>query len=145
MQMEYAEITLADYDAVLELWQQTEHIGLSEADSRENVGAYLVRNPGLSLLVRHQGAVIAAVLCGHDGRRGYLHHLAVNPAFRQQGIGADLVARCLQRLGAVGIDKCNIFLFADNAAGQQFWTRRGWSQRSDLKVFSKPIEVRREP
>ena len=71
------------------------------------------------------GTVIAAVLCGHDGRRGYLHHLAVDAGHRRQGLGRALVERCLARLAVAGIPKCNIFLFNDNAEGRRFWESSG--------------------
>jgi putative acetyltransferase len=89
-----SEMTIAEYDEVLALWQATEIMGLSEADSREGVAAYLQRNDGLSLLARHSGRLVGAVLCDHDGRRAYLHHLAVARDFRHRGIGRALVAIC---------------------------------------------------
>jgi N-acetylglutamate synthase len=81
--------------------------------------------------------IIGAVLCGHDGRRGYLHHLAVAAACRRKGIGRALVEACLTGLGSVGIPKCNIFLLADNELGKTFWTHNGWNDRCDLKVLQK--------
>jgi N-acetylglutamate synthase len=131
------EMTPADYDDVLALWQCTENVGLSDADSRENVRAYFVRNPGLSLVARHDGRLVGAVLCGHDGRRGYLHHLAVAPEYRRGGIGTRLVETCLSLLARVGIPKVNIFLFRDNDAGRRFWLRKGWTERGELDVLSK--------
>jgi len=78
------------------------------------------------------------VLCGHDGRRGYLHHLAVDADFRRNGLGRALVDRCLEELKAAGIDRCNIFLYADNEPGERFWKSTGWYAR-DLKVLSRDI------
>jgi N-acetylglutamate synthase len=82
--------------------------------------------------------IIGAVLSGHDGRRGYLHHLAVAPDCRRQGIGRALVDACLDGLAALGIQKCNIFLLADNDLGKAFWKHNGWNERDDLKVLQKP-------
>jgi len=132
-------MTIGDYDAVLGLWQATEGIGLSESDTREAVASFLQRNPGLSCVARDaSGGVVGAVLCGHDGRRGYLHHLAVARACRGQGLGRRLVERCLQQLGALGILKCNVFLFAGHAAGESFWRHNGWQARTDLRVLQRP-------
>jgi len=131
-------MTNEDYDAVLGLWQATEGIGLNESDTAEAVASYLGRNPGLSCVARDaSGGVVGAVLCGHDGRRGYLHHLAVARACRGQGLGRRLVEQCLRRLGALGIPKCNIFLFADHAAGESFWRHNGWQARTDLRVLQR--------
>ena len=128
------------YDEVLTLWQQCEGIGLSSADSRENFQSYLERNPGMSFLARTQGLLIGAVLAGHDGRRGYIYHLAVHPNWRRQGFGRQLIDRCLQALKIAGIQKCHLFIFNDNIGGIDFWKSLGWEQRSDISVFSRTIE-----
>ena len=134
------DFALTDYDTVLALWRSCEGIGLSESDTREAIAAYRVRNPGLSLVATEaDGVIVGAVLGGHDGRRGYLHHLAVVPAHRGQGLGRRLVEESLARLRQLGIEKCNIFLYADNAAGRAFWLREGWSSREDLVVVQKVI------
>lgn len=134
-------MTLADYDEVASLWQNAEGIGLDDADSRECIASYLARNPGLSFVARQDSRIVGAVLSGHDGRRGYLHHLAVNATQRRKGIGQALVNACLAGLGSLGIQKCNIFLFAANEAGKAFWKHNGWNERGDLKVLQMPIGV----
>ena len=131
--------SIDDYNEVLALWQATPGVGLSDADSRAGVAAYLARNQGLSFVARVEGRLVGAVLCGTDGRRGYLHHLAVHPDFRRQGIGQALAERCLAELKAQGINKCHLFVFAGNADGRAFWERTGWKQRTDLEIMSKGI------
>ena len=97
----------------------------------------LWRNPGLSFVARADGVLVGAVLCGHDGRRGYLHHLAVAPAHRRLGIGRRLVARCLSALARQDIPKCNIFVYGHNACGRAFWRRAGWKPRPDLELLQR--------
>ncbi|MHC4593212.1 MAG: GNAT family N-acetyltransferase [Planctomycetota bacterium] len=134
--MDYAtmEMSLDDYDEAISLWQQCEGVGLHlhGSDCRDELEQHLRRNPGLSFVARSGGKLVGAVLCGHDGRRGYLSHLAVAPPFRQRGIGRALVDRCLAALGAAGIRKCNIVVFASNTAGLEFWDSMGWTRRDDL-------------
>jgi putative acetyltransferase len=127
----------SDYDEAHALWKETEGIGLSESDARGAIGQFLRRNPGLSLVATSGGRVIATVLCGHDGRRGYLHHLAVSRKWRLLGIGRKLVAACLGKLHAEGIPKCNLFLYASNLPGRVFWRRLGWNVRSDLRLVQR--------
>jgi N-acetylglutamate synthase len=135
MEVKIGEMQVEDYDDVAALWQRTEGIGLDDDDSREGIATYLVRNPGISQVARAEGRIVAAVLCGHDGRRGYLHHLAVATEYRNKSIGKKLVQACLSRLAYLGIPKCNIFLFDDNDPGRAFWNRAGWNERSDLRVL----------
>lgn len=130
-------MTQSDFEDVLSFWKTTPGVGLSDADNPDGLRDFLVRNPDLSLVVRFEGRIIGAVLCGHDGRRGYLHHLAVESDYRKQGIGQSLVECCLFQLRSQGIQKCNIFVYADNPDGIGFWERNGWFDRNDLKVMQR--------
>lgn len=136
-----APLAAADLPAVLDLWAQTDGVGLNESDSPQRLGAYLQRNPNLSLVARDGPRLAGAVLCGHDGRRGYLNHLAVAPEYRGQGLGRRMVETCQAALAALGILKTNVFVYADNAAGEEFWTRCGWAARSDLRVLQRPTSA----
>lgn len=138
--MEIKELTIKNYEEILSLWESIDGIGLDkDADTKERVRIYLQRNPGLSFAAFEKGKVIGAVLCGHDGRRGYLHHLAIAKAHRNKGIGKALVEKVTSKLRMLGIRKCNTFVFSDNFRGQEFWKKNGWVERTDLKVFSKSI------
>lgn len=132
-------MTVSDFTGVIQLWRNAEGIGLSESDTLPAIRSYLVRNRGMSFVARNHKAIVGAVLCGHDGRRGYLHHLAVAEQHREKGLGKKPVAACLSALKRVGIQKCNIFLFADNTAGERFWKHNGWIKRADLRVLQKPL------
>ena len=131
--------TMNDYAAVLALWGQCEGVGLSSADEPERIEVYLARNLGMSFIARDGEKVIGAVLCGHDGRRGYIHHMAVHPDHRRQGIGQQLVDRCLAALLAEGIDKCHLFIFTSNEPGIAFWQNGGWQYRTDIAVMSRMV------
>ena len=138
MDITFCEMRIDDYDEAASLWRATEGIGWhDDVDSPRGIAAYLARNPGFSHVARHAGRIIGAVLCGHDGRRGYLHHLAVASAWRGNGVGRGLVAACLVKLASAGIPKCNIFLYADNYQGAAFWNRTGWNERTDLKLLQR--------
>jgi ribosomal protein S18 acetylase RimI-like enzyme len=126
------EMSIQDYDEVLALWRASEGVGLSDADSEEGVARFLDRNPGLSFVAWDGEHLVGVVLCGHDGRRGYIHHLAVSKPHRRQGLGRALVERCLSALRRAGIGKCHIFVFADNQDTIAFWKKIGWTQRVEL-------------
>jgi ribosomal protein S18 acetylase RimI-like enzyme len=131
--------TLADYDAAYALWTATEGVGLSQADEPRNIARFLERNPGMSFVAEDGGRMVGAVLCGSDGRRGFLHHLAVDRAHRRSGVGRRLVERCVSALSAAGMRKCHIFVLADNVDGQRFWRSIGWEVRTTLIVMSRDV------
>ncbi|HYB21828.1 MAG TPA: GNAT family N-acetyltransferase [Thermodesulfobacteriota bacterium] len=129
-----------DLPEVICFWKEMEGIGLNESDSVPALSAYLQRNPKLSFVARNeQQQIVGAVLCGHDGRRGYLHHLAVARDYRKMGIGRALVEKCLSSLRALNILKCNIFLFSNNSGGEAFWREIGWRGREDLRLLQKVL------
>jgi putative acetyltransferase len=132
-------LTLDDYDQVIALWQAAEGVGLSEADSPEAIGQYLARNSGLSLAAWQDGLLVGAALCGHDGRRGYIHHLAVRPEARRQGIGRRLVQQCLASLRRQGVQKCHLFVFRANEEAIAFWRAIGFTARDELSMMSTYI------
>ncbi len=133
------EMAIADYDEVLALWQASEGIGLSDADSREGIARFLARNPGLSSVVHDGEDLVGAALCGHDGRRGYIHHLAVSKPHRRRGLGRALAEHSLFALRRDGIGKCHIFVFGDNKDAIAFWDKIAWTERVELVMMSQNI------
>ena len=126
MTIDITDMILADYDAVLALWQGADGVCTGDSDSRENIARYLDRNPGTCLVAREREELVAAVLCGNDGRRGYLNHLVVAEHCRRRGIGTAMVARCTAALKDRGIPRCNLFVLADNQPATAFWHALGW-------------------
>jgi len=133
------DFEIQDYEEAFALWKSSEHIGLSSADNRVEVKCFLERNPGMSKVAVENGRVIGTILCGHDGRRGYLYHLYIDPLYRRKGLGKKLVEVCLENLKKEGIGKCHLFIFGTNGPGKQFWRAMGWQRRDDIVVFSHDI------
>ncbi len=134
------ELTIDDYDDVRELWSSSDSIELGGADSREQIGRFLDRNPGLSFVALDGDKIVGVVLCGHDGRRGYIDQLVVNKSHRRLGIGRSLVSRCIYNLMRIGIRKWHLFVFEDNEEAISFWKTLGWSKRVELVTMSRQAE-----
>lgn len=140
MQIDIRAMELEDYENVLDLWQDMPGIGLSSADSKVALAQFLSRNPGLSLVALDGAQVVGTILAGNDGRRGYLYHMVVAPAYRRRGVGKTLLERCLAALKAVGIEKSHLFVYQENEEAKRFWEKCGWLQRHELVVFSKDLK-----
>ncbi len=130
------ELTMDDYDGIIELFKSTPGITFREADSREATARYLERNPSLSFIAEEDSKIIGCILSGHDGRRGYLQHLVVRPGYRNKSIGEALVKKCIDALSKIGISKAHIFVFKTNDIGNSFWAGIGWQFRNDVNMYS---------
>jgi ribosomal protein S18 acetylase RimI-like enzyme len=136
MTIEIRPFVASDYDAVVTLWRRADGVVLRAADDRAPLLAYLDRNAGLSFVAEKNGRIVGAVLCGTDGRRGYLQHLAVVDTHRRHGVGRQLAEHCVDALARQGIDKCHLMVLVTNAAAKAFWTRIGWIARTDIQLMS---------
>lgn len=134
--MKITELTIDRYDEVLSLMRRTPGVSVREVDSGDAVSRYLSRNPGLSFIAEEEGRVVACAMCGHDGRRGYLQHVIVDPPYRGRGIAQTLITRCLDGLEEAGIVKTHIDVFVTNVVAHEYWTKRGWKRRDDIYRYS---------
>lgn len=140
MDYQILEMMMDDYDEALQLWQQTPGMGLSTADEQSAIAKFLSRNPGLCFVARMGDALVGTALCGHDGRRGYVYHVAVAEAQRSQGIAKVLVDHCLDGLRQQGIEKAHLMVYETNLGGIVFWHKLGWYRRDELALMSVDLK-----
>ena len=138
MPIEILAFTPADIPEALELWRRTEGVGLF-GETPDQLASCLDRNPGLSFIGRDGGVLVGAVLGTHDGRRGFVHHLAVAASHRRCGIGGRLVGQCLAELRRLGIPRCHLFVHRHNDDALEFWSHSGWSRRDDVIMMSRTL------
>ena len=127
---------ITDYEQVYKLWKKIKGFAIrSIDDSPEGVERFLSRNPGISVVAEEDGKIIGAILCGHDGRRGCLYHVCVDPDYRLRGIGKEMVVFCMNALHKEGINKVSLIAFTQNDIGNAFWKEIGWTKREDLNYY----------
>ena len=125
-----------DYDQVSALWSCIRGFAIrSIDDSREGVARFLRRNPTTSVVAIEDGKIVGAILCGHDGRRGCLYHVCVDPEYRRRGIGKSMVVFCMEALKKEEINKVCLIAFTVNDIGNTFWHKVGWLEREDLNYY----------
>ena len=66
-----------------------------EFDSSSRIDTYLKRNPKMSTVAQFHDDIIGTVLCGHDGRRGTIYHVAISEEHRGKGIAKRMVERSI--------------------------------------------------
>lgn len=137
----YHVLTPARTEDALAFWRTIPgvHLHSNGEDSRDGIDAYLRRNPGCSYLALDDNTIIGAVLAGHDGRRGFLNHLAVDPSYRRCGIGSELLRLAEEALYKQGIRKSALFVLKDNRSGIAFYQTVGWEEETIVRIFSHTI------
>lgn len=134
------KFTIADYEEVYNLWINTPGMGLNNIDdSEEGIQKYLERNPNTCFVAKENDRILGVILAGHDGRRGYIHHTAVDTNYRKQGIGKSLVAKAIEALKEERIQKVAFVVFKKNQTGNIFWDKLGFKEREDLVYRNKVI------
>lgn len=129
-------MNLDDYEEVYALWSKIKGFAMrSIDDSKEGVERFLKRNPTTSVVAEENGHIVGAILCGHDGRRGCLYHVCVDPEYRRRGIGKSMVVLCMQQLKKENISKVSLIAFSENDIGNAFWHTIGWTERLDLNYY----------
>jgi ribosomal protein S18 acetylase RimI-like enzyme len=134
--LEIRELMPDDYDGVIALWLASDGVTIRDVDQRAPLSAYLIQHRGLSFVAVDAGTIVGSTLCGTDGRRGYLQHVAVATSHRRRGIGRTLVDRSINALAERGIDKCHLMVLVDNVDAAAFWKRIGWTERSEIRLMS---------
>jgi len=87
----------------------------------------LTVQPELFLVGRLDDRIVAVVVGGFDGVRGWIHHLAVSAAHRRHGFGAAMMAEVEARLAALGCPKVNLQVRATNEEVVAFYRRLGYT------------------
>jgi ribosomal protein S18 acetylase RimI-like enzyme len=129
-------MVIDDYEELHDLWMKIKGFAIrSIDDSREGVERFLNRNPETSVVAIKDGRLVGAILCGHDGRRGCLYHVCVDPGYRMQGIGTQMVVFAMNALKKEKISKVSLIAFTQNDIGNAFWRKIGWTQRLDLNYY----------
>lgn len=125
-------MTADDYDSIAKLWTSSSGVGINPDDSKENISKYLQRNPATSFVAVENGEIVGAILAGHDGYRGFIHHTAVSVSHRGIGIGTKLVNTAVDAIRNEGINKVVLVAFKTNTLGNSFWEKQGFAVREDL-------------
>lgn len=125
--MEIRAFEADDAEAVVALWQAC---GLTRPwnDPHADIARKLADSPESLLVGVVEGRLVASVMVGYDGHRGWMNYLAVAPADQGKGYGRSIVAAAEQRLAGLGCAKINLQIRDDNAAAQGFYEALGYSR-----------------
>jgi ribosomal protein S18 acetylase RimI-like enzyme len=142
--MKIREFKLDDYDIVYTLWENSKPgVGIGRSDTREEIAKKLLRDPDLFLVAEDAGKIIGTVIGGYDGRRGLIYHLAVDQAYRGNGIGKALMAEVEKRLTAKGCLKSYLLVTRENTDVIDFYEQLGW-EKMEITMMGKTFNQCKE-
>jgi ribosomal protein S18 acetylase RimI-like enzyme len=128
----------ADEEAVVGLW---ERCGLvkPQNDPRKDIRRKMKVRPELFLVGVHQGEIVACVMAGYEGHRGWLNYLAVDPRCQRQGMAREIVSAAEALLREAGCPKINLQVRSANKGVIAFYERIGYSV-DDVVSMGKRLE-----
>jgi len=96
IKMKIEKFKIEYYDEVVRLWRKT-GVEVVSSDTIDEVTRVLNRNPDLFLIGKVQEKIVAVVIGAFDGRRGYVHHLAVDPDYQKRGFGKTIMDALIEQ------------------------------------------------
>jgi RimJ/RimL family protein N-acetyltransferase len=130
----------ADVDRVSELWARTLPSAQPWNEPRTVICRKLSTNDGLFFVGERDGRIVAAVMAGNDGVRGWIYALAVAGDQRRHGVGRRILQEAENALRARGCDKINLQVRGDNVEVIEFYRRCGFTVE-DRASLGKPLIV----
>ncbi len=130
------EFKLSDWDVAWKLWEKEIGEGNDASWEKDKVALFLDRNPKLSLVAVIDGVLSGTVMCGYDGRRGYIYHLAVADVNKRKGIGTALMKLAISKLEEEGASKVHLMVFVENECAKRFYHKLGFANRNDITLMS---------
>lgn len=136
--MEIRSFVEADRAAVIELWRRCDLVRPWN-DPHRDIDRKLARDPELFLVGERTNAVVAAVMVGYDGHRGWVNYLAVDPDVREGGIGRRLMDEAEERLVQLGCPKLNLQVRGSNENALGFYRRLGYEVDDTVSLGKRLI------
>jgi ribosomal protein S18 acetylase RimI-like enzyme len=129
-----------DVTEVIALWQRCGSLRAWNDPARDIALARKETNATV-LLGRNDGALVASVLVGHDGHRGWVYYVTVDPDHRLKGYGRLIMTAAEDWLRARGIEKLQLMVRGDNAKVHAFYQSLGYYDQERV-VFAKWLDGR---
>ena len=132
-----------DEPAVIDLWRRCDLLW-PKNDPHKDIQRKLRVRPDLFLVGLENAKIIASVMAGYEGHRGWLNYVAVAPEFRRRGAGRQILDEAERLLRAAGCAKINLQVRTTNRQAIQFYRRLGY-EVDDVISMGKRLEHDYQP
>ncbi len=137
--MEIRPYKETDENNVIQLWQAC-GLTVPHNDPTKDIRRKMTVQPELFLVGVRQNRIIATVMAGYEGHRGWLNYLAVSPDMRQRGFARQLVSEVEKRLRLMGCPKINLQVRGTNTEAIAFYRKIGFVEDNVISL-GKRLEV----
>ena len=135
------EMEERDIPKVQDLWRAV-NIELTYSDKYEELAKMIKHNPGLCLVLEDtlKNEILGAVLGGFDGRRGWIHHLAIHPSIQGKKYGSLMMDKLIIIFQERNTVKLKLEVLNSNKGIIDFYKKLGWDHRTDLSTMSLTLK-----
>lgn len=132
------EFSIKDYDALIILWNDAQLLFKPKGrDKRDKIEYELKQGRNIFLIAEINRKIVGSVFGTHDGRKGWINRLVVDPEFQRQDIAKKLIAEVEDRFSELGIDIIACLVEDWNTKSLQVFEKLGYEKHSDIVYFSK--------
>lgn len=128
-----------DEESVINLWK-TCNLTKPWNNPHQDINRKLKESPELFLVGTIDGIIVASVMAGYDGHRGWIYYLAVDPEHRKQGLGSQIMADAEEKLLDIGCPKINLMVRKNNLDVIKFYEKIGYGHDEVITMSRRLIE-----
>ena len=128
-----------DENSVIEIWRKCD-LEKPWNNPKQDIERKLEVNPELFLVGSVDNRVVATVMGGYDGHRGWIYYLAVDPAYQKMGLGRQIMEAIEQKILATGSPKVNLQIRADNSTVVKFYKNIGYETEDRISMGKRLVE-----
>ena len=129
----------ADENAVVELWRKC-NLLRSWNNPKQDIKRKLGAGSELFLVGLVDDKVVAAVMGGYEGHRGWVNYLAVDPTYQRRGLGRQIMEAVEKKILAMGCPKINLLIRMDNKAAVKFYESIGYEMDEVVSMGKRLVE-----
>jgi len=133
------EYSPADETAVVALWERC-NLTRPQNNPGLDIQRKLKVNPELFLVGLTDDRIVATVIGGYEGHRGWINYLGVDPEYRRRGIGKQIMRAVEEKIRAMGSPKINLQVRSDNAGVVKFYEAIGYRVEDRISMGMRLVQ-----
>lgn len=137
--MKIQVINKNDFNSVMKLWKKVDLPLAPLSREKREIELLIKYNPDTCLVIKENAKIIGTILGAFNGRRAWIHHLAIDPEYQKKGLGSILLNKTEKKLSKKGATKILLYISLDNLKVAPFYEKNGYSVMNDCIVMKKDL------